>query len=214
MIGITGGPRARKLADALVSAGLFDRADGGYLVHDYLDFNPSRVVVLKKRADDAARKRQSESGVTPNGFQADSGGPRAGVPSHPIRSHPDQTKKPAAAVDARSKRPVYTSDRFVVFEWQFEDLGRMLGPHLDAFDLHAFFDDLTQRSRREGLVIARAEVWEWLQGQVLAEAKQRRLPIAGATQTPTGPRECNHVPRCADEAEHTRKRMADKQRVS
>lgn len=88
-------------------------------------------------------------------------------------------KQNTAAADGRSKRPVYTSDRFAVFEWQLDELSKTLGPHFEAFDVHAFFDRLSQQSRADGLVIPKADVWEWLQAQVLAEAKRRGLPIAG-----------------------------------
>lgn len=88
MIGIKGVTRARKLAELLVDARLFDRDERGYRVHDYLDHNPSRAVVLAKRAEDAERKRFAESNRTPRGIPPDSRGPRAGVPSHPIPSHP------------------------------------------------------------------------------------------------------------------------------
>jgi hypothetical protein len=87
---------------------------------------------------------------------------------------------PPAAADARSKHPVYTSDRFAVFEWQFDELSKTLGAHFEAFDIHAFFDDLTQQSRADGLVLARADVWPWLQAKVLDEAKRRGLPMASA----------------------------------
>lgn len=90
----------------------------------------------------------------------------------------------SAAPDARSKRPVYTSDRLTVFEWQFEELSKMLGPHFEGFELDSFFDALTQQSRKDGLVIPKSEAWEWLQAQVLAEVKRRKLPIASAVPTP------------------------------
>jgi hypothetical protein len=96
-----------------------------------------------------------------------------------------QTQRPAASIaDARSKRPVYTSDRFAVFEWQLDDLSKMLGSHYESFDLHAFFDALSQQSRTSGLVIPRSEVWDWLQAQVLSEAQRRKLPIASASAVP------------------------------
>lgn len=82
---------------------------------------------------------------------------------------------------ARSKRPIYQSDRFVVFEWQFDDLGRLLGSHLDAFDLHAFFDALSKQSRDAGLIIPQRDSGAWLQHQVLTEAQRRGLPIAVVT---------------------------------
>jgi uncharacterized protein YdaU (DUF1376 family) len=89
-------------------------------------------------------------------------------------------RKSAAAPDARSKHPVYTSDRFAVFEWQFEELSKMLGAHFEGFDVHSFFDGLTQQSRAAGLVIPKADAWAWLQAEVLAEAKRRGLPMASA----------------------------------
>lgn len=112
-------------------------------------------------------------------------------------------------IDARSKRPIYQSDRFVVFEWQFDDLGRMLGSHLDNFDLHAFFDSLSQQSRTQGLVIPREDAWVWLQAQVKSEAKRRGLPMAGATVV-AKPSGCRHVPPCVDDATHTAKFMKEK----
>lgn len=83
---------------------------------------------------------------------------------------------------ARSKRPIYQSDRFVVFEWQLDDLSRQLGPHTLNFDLHAFFDGLSQNSRQRGLIIPtngrNGKFWEWLQAQVQAEAERRGMEIA------------------------------------
>src|SRR5690349_15428989 len=46
------------LADAIVGAGMFEEAAGGYLVHDFLQFNPSRAEVLEKRAEDADRQKK------------------------------------------------------------------------------------------------------------------------------------------------------------
>jgi hypothetical protein len=43
-------------ADALVGTGLWERVDGGYLFHDWLDYQPSREQVLAER--DAAKERQ------------------------------------------------------------------------------------------------------------------------------------------------------------
>lgn len=115
MIGIKGSARAVKLADELVQAGLFDRVDGGYQVHDYLAYNPTRASVLSKRADDAERKRQAESGRSPRGVQAESGRnlpapaparAHTRVPSHPIPSSvPSEqiaTRVEAAIEDART----------------------------------------------------------------------------------------------------------------
>lgn len=40
-----------KQAKALESAGLFRAVSGGWMIHDYLDWNPSKELVLKVRAD-------------------------------------------------------------------------------------------------------------------------------------------------------------------
>lgn len=113
---------------------------------------------------------------------------------------PEEKKKSSSG---GSKRPIYTSDRFVVFEWMLDDLGRMLGAHLDAFDLHQFFDSLSKQSREQGLVIPKLQVWPWLQAQVLREAKRRGLPIINGVAVPSRPANCRHTPACVDDVEHT-----------
>jgi hypothetical protein len=47
------------LAEAIVDAGLWDRVDGGYRVHDFLDHNPSAAEVKAKRSKDRQRKRKA-----------------------------------------------------------------------------------------------------------------------------------------------------------
>jgi hypothetical protein len=70
-----------KHADKLVQCGLWDEALGGYQVHDYLEWNPSKIQVEEYRQHDkdrkqSARRQKSSSGVdttrNPNGFQTDS----------------------------------------------------------------------------------------------------------------------------------------------
>src|SRR5690242_4591704 len=40
-----------ELAKRLVEANLWEQVDGGFTVHDYLAYNPSREQVLKERSD-------------------------------------------------------------------------------------------------------------------------------------------------------------------
>jgi hypothetical protein len=47
------------LAAAAVDAGLWDRVEGGYQVHDFLDHNPSAAEVKAKRSKDRERKRKT-----------------------------------------------------------------------------------------------------------------------------------------------------------
>ncbi|MGB3331156.1 MAG: hypothetical protein WBA46_19500, partial [Thermomicrobiales bacterium] len=53
---ISGAPKA---ARQLVDAGLWDQADGGFMVHDYLDYNQSAERVHANR--DAARGRMQRT---------------------------------------------------------------------------------------------------------------------------------------------------------
>lgn len=50
------GKRLRKNIPALIDAGLWEVVDGGWLLHDFLDYNPSHGRQEAKRA--AARERQ------------------------------------------------------------------------------------------------------------------------------------------------------------
>jgi hypothetical protein len=50
------GGRARKLAGALVEHSLWEQNGSGWLIHDYLDFNPARASILEKRRKDSERK--------------------------------------------------------------------------------------------------------------------------------------------------------------
>jgi hypothetical protein len=50
------GRQSKKLGDLLVVSGLWEPNSDGFLIHDYLDYNPSREEVLAKRAADSKRK--------------------------------------------------------------------------------------------------------------------------------------------------------------
>lgn len=84
------------------------------------------------------------------------------------------------AANARSKHPVFKGQRFVVFDWQLEDLSRMLGSHTDAFDLHAWFFDLDAKAVSDGFVVPQRDGGKWLQEQTQAEAIRRGIPIAAS----------------------------------
>ena len=50
------------IADALVQAGLWDRTDDGYQIHDFNDFNPTAAAVKDKRERDRLRKESGRNG--------------------------------------------------------------------------------------------------------------------------------------------------------
>lgn len=191
MIGVAG--NVQKLADQLVSVGLFDKVEGGYQVHDYLHHNPSRADVLAKRAEDAERKKAGHSKRIPDGIPAESRLPRARVPSHPIPSHPNQ---PTTSAVPRPK----TFGRIALHRWQLDALIASLGPHADAFDLDAWVLGLSAIADARGLVLDRKTLWPWVQAEFREECARRRLPMAEAEakRAPVGaarhwtPDDCPH----------------------
>ena len=100
--------------------------------------------------------------------------------SSSLSSTSSSTAGTAPPPRARSKRPIFSGQRLVVFEWQLGDLMRMLGSHADAFDLHAWFFTLDARAVASQCVIPQRDSGAWLQGETLTEAIRRGLPIARA----------------------------------
>ena len=49
------------LAEALERAGMLEKTDDGWLIHDYLDYNPSRDKVLEERRAGAERQAKSRA---------------------------------------------------------------------------------------------------------------------------------------------------------
>jgi len=47
-----------ELVDLLIDVGLWEETDGGYLIHDYLDYNPSKAEVLAERQANAKRQKE------------------------------------------------------------------------------------------------------------------------------------------------------------
>lgn len=106
------------LADLLVVAGLWERTDDGYRIHDFLDYNDSRDTVLAQREaarermrDNRQNRRRSSGDVQANvtGSSGDVQPPRP----IPVPSRPD----PVPAVD---RPPVMT-----VIDYLEERTGRL-----------------------------------------------------------------------------------------
>lgn len=90
-----------KLTAALIDAGLWEHAEGGYRIHDWLNYNPSRQQIHKRRARDRDRKRP--------GFHSESATPPEGLPSPPLPraqegrgGEPEERLHGAGDVDARA----------------------------------------------------------------------------------------------------------------
>lgn len=64
---LTGQRGARKLADRLVEVGLLDAVDGGFQIHDYSDYQPTKEQVTKTRTGTAERVRKHRRNARGNG---------------------------------------------------------------------------------------------------------------------------------------------------
>lgn len=63
----------RPLIEKMVASGLWEKVKGGYMVHDYLKYNPSRKQVLDGREKDLQRKKPSVR--IPDGVRSESSAP-------------------------------------------------------------------------------------------------------------------------------------------
>lgn len=109
-----------KVADELCAvqvrgrAPLWAKVEGGYAVHDYLEWNDSRDVVLAKRSKDRKRKGfHDDSSRNPHGTERESGRTRHGTAPDSDRptSTPDPQERTSTAAPRRSApKPVEISN--------------------------------------------------------------------------------------------------------
>lgn len=117
MIGVPGASVVKRLAEKLVAVGLFERVDGGYLVHDYTHHNATaeearrhRANVAERRAEAGRlggirsgieRRRNRDEATKQNGSNA----PKQNeAPSHPI----PYKNPPTPLADAKGATPRLT----------------------------------------------------------------------------------------------------------
>lgn len=99
-----------RIVGGLLAAGVWQHHDdGGFMVHDYLVYNPSRDSELEKRRKDAARKaagrHQQASERSPSGLQTDSERESARNPAVPSRPVPSSTETDSKAERRRPRLP-------------------------------------------------------------------------------------------------------------
>jgi hypothetical protein len=105
---------------ALIDAGMVEMTDGGYRVHDYLLYQPSRAEVLAKRERERLKKQGQRAGPTPAGPQGRPSGTeklspgespasraRDPVPSRPV---PDQISADHGSSDRSGGTPPHEAD--------------------------------------------------------------------------------------------------------
>jgi hypothetical protein len=188
---------------------LLDLGGGTYRMHDYLLHNDCREVVLARiqDAEDVAELRRAGNKGRQQKCRADrkqrlalvrhAGGHTIGhavghavghAPVTPVSSTPTEAVPEAVPVlpkereggTARSKRPIFTGQRLVVFEWMLAELDRLLGPHLEAFNVDEWFYTLDARCVVEGIIPPERDNGAWLKAETLKEAQRRGLPLSVA----------------------------------
>lgn len=83
------------VAERCADLELFRRLDDGYLIPDYLEFNPSRESVVQKRAEDAERQRKKrERDASREESQRDTAETSGVSPDVPSRPVPSPTTSP------------------------------------------------------------------------------------------------------------------------
>jgi hypothetical protein len=113
------------MVDSLVEGGQWKVQGDGWQVHDYLDHNPSRAEVLKRRAKDAERKargRATQSADSPHGQDEDT--PRSPV-EVPAPSDGPVPSRPVPSTEQQDESPRETANGFPGFEDVRERLGEM-----------------------------------------------------------------------------------------
>ncbi len=95
------GPRLRKHVPALVDMGLWEPVPGGWLIHDFLDYNPSHSKQVAKR--EANRRRQEE-------WRASKASQRDNSVTTALSQHPDPTRPdPTRSICGYVRRPSSSS---------------------------------------------------------------------------------------------------------
>lgn len=181
----------------------------GFKMHDYLDHNEGREVVIERIAQAAESKQANQDrlkrwrdekkairNATETPVETPSETPTATVSETPKPTisactkrsiqQQQQLQKQLQAVPSEqqqgggSKRPLFTGQRLTVFEWFLDRATQVLGPHLDDFHIDEWFYTLDAQAVASGQVIPSRDNGAWLESQLLAEARRRGLPIAVA----------------------------------
>ena len=96
------GPRLRKHVPALIDNGLWEPVPGGWLIHDFLDYNPSHSKQVAKR--EANRRRQEEWRAA-KASQRDNNVTTA-LSQHPDPTRPDPTRPVLSVVTSADQSQV------------------------------------------------------------------------------------------------------------
>jgi len=145
---------------------LWGVVDGGYMIHDFLKYNPTRASVLAKREADLARKSggfQTDSTRNRNGIAADSKATRA---RDPVPSPPDPIRTISPTTSSRPTAEQVLLGRPNIFRLYEQLLGKGVSPlvtdrlkayeesHSEECIEHCFVEAAESNARNVKLVYA------------------------------------------------------------
>lgn len=175
----------KKCATTLVATGLWHRVEAGYMVHDFLEWNPSRATVESQRAADRARKNggfRTDSGQIPDGSQQDSSRARdahtglgSGSGLDPVLDDGSKQIVPTAIGEPPFRRGPKTHDGLIYrpVDWVNKHAGHT--PGLCGWKC-LFADQRAEFANGAG----------WTEDQVTAWAVGVRADFTAAGRAPTG----------------------------
>ncbi len=187
------GFRISWLVKRLVSAGLFDKVPGGFMVHDYHDYNETREEALTRKRELSEQRAAAgrigglRSGLTRRGHKEANTeanvkqlaeAKRSPDPTRPIPSPRRTEEERRPLLPARGGPPMNLGlKRLKVWRWMLEDLIDTLGAHAVAFDVEAWLLDLDAKETR---VVE--STWPWLKDELVLEVRRRGLPVAAVAK--------------------------------
>lgn len=178
--------RVKSTVDRLVTVGLWDRVDAGYVVHDYLHWNDSKMTITQKRLEakdrmknvrDRTRRERSVSERLTENFSRRSSTWSGSLSTNSEKESEEKpsTPKPRPTGRGGTGRVVHRGRAITVFEWMLTELMAMLGAQANDFALDEWFYTLDSMAQNETVVVA--DRWQWIRERTLEEAQKRGLRV-------------------------------------
>mgnify|MGYP003559713022 CR=1 FL=1 len=183
-------------ARSLVSAGLWEAVEGGYVFRKWSEYQPSRVDLEQRRADDAERKRkarEAKAGLRTAGVRSDSDERPDGLVAESSRSplYPDPTRPDPTPTSTDVEVKTVPRKRGQRLDANWNPTGELVAEmrtELPGFDLHAehrvFVDYWIAQPGQKGVKTDWDATWRNWMRRAARDAKGRRVdPNQRAMQT-------------------------------
>lgn len=176
----------------LFKAGLWLKTEDGAQVHDYLQHNESRAVVLAKR--EAAKQRMRSKRTSPERSQGSSREPSrelrekfaCGVVLDPPVAAQKGGESLREGAGTRGGKIAFDGRFLTVHRWQFTEMGKRLAErNRTDFDLLPWFERVEAEIERDGITLPGddRERWNWLLSKLYADADLPLPTLSARTKT-------------------------------